>query len=181
MFSVVGSETLGSHEMQKTDFRELADELAQAFSYAELHCNLLGRYLQGKLPTNPKIPPFHEEEATLDALSEFVEPKKITELRAALSGVAVAFQHVAGGGFRSREECEHRIDAAKTQLASARRWLRELAESGAPQHMSAESRLGENAQHKATRKPRGASFVEKAHEPIFDAGQHLQSCEGRTK
>jgi len=116
--------------MQNSEISIFAGELARAFAYAELHCNLLGRYLQGDLPAVPKIPPFDDEEAALDKLANFIGNRDVTELRAALCGVAVAFQHAASGGFRSRKECATRIDAAKARLKRARQWLHTLTKSG---------------------------------------------------
>ena len=116
--------------MQTPERSILAGELAQAFAYAELHCNLLRRYLKGKLPAIPQIPPFDDEEAMLDSLAKFVDAANVLELRAALCGVSAAFLHAASGGFRSGEECTARIDTAKKRLKKARRWLTMVEEGG---------------------------------------------------
>jgi len=144
--------------MQKPERSTLAGDLAQAFAYAELHCNLLQRYLQGGLPTVPKIPPFEAEEAALNKLSRFIDADNVSELRASLSNVAMAFQHAAGGGFRSSEECNTRIEGAKTRLRAARRWLAEFAEDGTPKPLKQINQSGELARQSAARKSSGGKL-----------------------
>lgn len=154
--------------MQNLERSILAGELARAFAYAELHRNLLGRYLQGDLPAVPKIPPFDDEEAALDKLASFIGVLDVTELRAALCGVAVAFQHAASGSFRSRDECTARLDAAKARLKRARQWLHTLGESSTFEDLPAMRRPGGNTDRTAMRLPLenkiDTSFVARKHQ-----------------
>jgi len=107
---------------------EIAGELALAFTYADLHCNLLRRYLDGDLPTIPEIPPFDKEAILLDALADFIGEKATGSLRQTLQTVSLAFEQVAGGGYRSAKECAARLLDASGQLSQARTLLAEFSE-----------------------------------------------------
>jgi len=116
--------------MQDTSRSLVAEELATAFMYAELHCALLLRLIRDENVSMPQMPPFDKEQILLEEFTAHIDDISLIELKATLRAVSLAFGQVQAGGQYAVEDNKASLGAARTRLHRARGWLVQVADHG---------------------------------------------------